>query len=53
MISGLIFAGVDPVHAIRYQIVVMLLCATSLASVIATYAAYQTYFTDKAQLEFE
>ncbi|QTA57670.1 iron export ABC transporter permease subunit FetB [Streptococcus suis] len=55
MMSGLIFAGVDPVHAIRYQIMVMfmLLSATSLASVIASYAAYQTYFTDRAQLEFE
>lgn len=55
MMSGLIFAGVDPVHAIRYQIMVMfmLLSATSLASVLASYAAYQTYFTDKAQLEFE
>ncbi|HFI0213581.1 TPA: iron export ABC transporter permease subunit FetB [Streptococcus suis] len=55
MMSGLIFAGVDPVHAIRYQIMVMfmLLSATSLASVIASYAAYKTYFTDKAQLEFD
>ncbi|HFI0715219.1 TPA: iron export ABC transporter permease subunit FetB [Streptococcus suis] len=55
MMSGLIFAGVDPVHAIRYQIMVMfmLLSATSLASVIASYAAYQTYFTNKAQLEFD
>ncbi|HFI0612519.1 TPA: iron export ABC transporter permease subunit FetB [Streptococcus suis] len=55
MMSGLIFAGVDPVHAIRYQIMVMfmLLSATSLASVIASYSAYKTYFTDKAQLEFD
>ncbi|HFI0936181.1 TPA: iron export ABC transporter permease subunit FetB [Streptococcus suis] len=55
MMSGLIFAGVDPVHAIRYQIMVMfmLLSATSLASVIASYAAYKTYFTDKAQVEFD
>lgn len=55
MMSGLIFAGVDPVHAIRYQIMVMfmLLSATSLASVIASYSAYQTYFTDKVQLEFD
>ena len=55
MMSGLIFAGVDPVAAIRYQIMVMfmLLSATSLASVIASYAAYKSYFTDKAQLEFE
>lgn len=55
MMSGLIFAGVDPVHAIRYQIMVMfmLLSATSLASVIASYAAYQTHFTNKAQVEFD
>ncbi|NQN95358.1 iron export ABC transporter permease subunit FetB [Streptococcus suis] len=55
MMSGLIFAGVDPVNAIRYQIMVMfmLLSATSLASVIASYSAYKTYFTNKAQLEFE
>lgn len=55
MMSGLIFAGVDPVHAIRYQIMVMfmLLSATSLASMIASYAAYKTYFTEKAQLEFQ
>lgn len=55
MMSGLIFAGVDPVHAIRYQIMVMfmLLSATSLASVIASYTAYQTYFTDRAQLKFD
>lgn len=52
MISGLIFAGVDPVEAIRYQIMVMfmLLSATSIASMIASYAAYKTYFNDKAQL---
>ncbi|MGQ7461393.1 ABC transporter permease [Streptococcus suis] len=55
MMSGLIFAGVDSVHAIRYQIMVMfmLLSATSLASVLASYVAYKTYFTDNAQLEFE
>ncbi|HFI0829988.1 TPA: iron export ABC transporter permease subunit FetB [Streptococcus suis] len=55
MMSGLIFAGVDPVQAIRYQIMVMfmLLSATSLASVIASYAAYKTYFTDRTQLDFE
>lgn len=55
MMSGLIFAGVDPVQAIKYQIMVMfmLLSATSIASVIASYAAYKTYFTNKAQLDFE
>lgn len=55
MMSGLIFAGVDPVHAIRYQIMVMfmLLSATSLASVIASYMAYKTYFNAREQLEFK
>lgn len=38
MMSGLIFAGVDPVYAIKYQIMIMfmLLEATSLGSVIAS-----------------
>lgn len=55
MMSGLIFAGVDPIHAIKYQIMVMfmLLSVTSIASVIASYFAYKTYFNDKAQLVFE
>lgn len=55
MMSGLIFAGVDPVHAIKYQIMVMfmLLSATSLAAMISSYLAYKTYFNKKSQLEFE
>lgn len=55
MMSGLIFAGVDPVQAIRYQIMVMfmLLSATSLASVMGSYAAYKTYFNHRAQLHLE
>ncbi|GAB2024415.1 ABC transporter permease [Lactovum odontotermitis] len=46
MMSGLIFAGVDPVYAIKYQIMVMfmLLSATSLGSVIAGNFAYRNYF---------
>ncbi|WP_438832099.1 ABC transporter permease [Streptococcus pluranimalium] len=54
MMSGLIFAGVDPVYAIKYQIMVMfmLLAATSLGSVIASYFAYKTYFNEKMQLDF-
>ena len=53
MMSGLIFAGVDPVHAIKYQIMVMfmLLAATSLGAVIASYFAYQTYFNEQMQLD--
>lgn len=55
MMSGLIFAGVDPVHAIKYQIMVMfmLLSATSLAAMLASYMAYRTYFNQQAQLAFE
>lgn len=52
MMSGLIFAGVDPLRAIKYQIMVtfMLLSATSLASIIAVYMSYSDYFNDREQL---
>lgn len=52
MMSGLIFAGVDPIHAIKYQIMVtfMLLSATSIGSVMATYLAYKSYYNDRMQL---
>lgn len=52
MMSGLIFAGVDPTKAIMYQIMVtfMLLGATSLGSVIACYAAYPQFYNSDLQL---
>lgn len=52
MMSGLIFAGLDPVHAIKYQIMVtfMLLSATSLGSIIGGYFAYKNYFNAYHQL---
>lgn len=52
MMSGLIFAGVDPVFAIKYQIMVvfMLLSATSLASVCSSYIAYRRFFNDEFQI---
>lgn len=52
MMSGLIFAGVDPVHAIKYQILVtfMLLSTTSLGSIIAGYTAYRNYYNEQLQL---
>ncbi|MFD1464713.1 ABC transporter permease [Lapidilactobacillus mulanensis] len=52
MMSGLIFAGVDPVYAIKYQIMVtfMLMSTTSLGSIIAGYAAYKNYFNEHDQL---
>ncbi|AMV69768.1 membrane protein [Pediococcus damnosus LMG 28219] len=53
MMSGLIFAGVDPVRAIKYQIMVtfMLLSATSIGSVIACYLAYRNFYNSRKQLK--
>lgn len=50
--TGLILAGVDPLTAIRYQIVVMymLLAATTLAALAATRAAERTLFDDAHRL---
>lgn len=55
MMSGLIFAGVDPVYAIKYQIMVtfMLLSATGLGAVIAGYLSYRNYFNKRSQLREE
>lgn len=52
MMSGLIFAGIDPVKAIKYQIMVtfMLLGTASLSTIIAGYLAYRRFFTTRAQL---
>ena len=52
MMSGLIFAGVDPTKAIMYQIMVtfMLLASTSIGSVIACYLSYPQYYNDDMQL---
>lgn len=52
MMSGLIFAGVDPVHAIKYQIMVtfMLLSTTGIASLIASYLSYQSFYNERKQL---
>lgn len=52
MMAGLIFAGVDPLKAIKYQIMVtfMLIAATSIASIISVYLTYNSYFNDRDQL---
>ncbi|MFD1549043.1 ABC transporter permease [Levilactobacillus fuyuanensis] len=52
MMSGLIFAGVDPVRAIKYQIMVtfMLMSATSIGSVLACYWAYREFYNERKQL---
>ncbi|CCI86337.1 ABC transporter permease [Lactobacillus gigeriorum] len=54
MMSGLIFAGVNPVNAIKYQIVItfMLLSATGISSVISCYLAYKNYFNERIQLDY-
>ncbi|MEJ5112325.1 iron efflux ABC transporter permease subunit FetB [Erwinia billingiae] len=52
MMSGLIFAGIDPVKAIKYQIMVtfMLLGTASISTIIAGYLAYRRFYTARAQL---
>ncbi|WKF85318.1 ABC transporter permease [Lacticaseibacillus pantheris] len=53
MMSGLIFAGVDPSKAIMYQILVtfMMLATTSISSVIACSLAYRGFFNERLQLQ--
>jgi putative ABC transport system permease protein len=53
MMSGLIIPGIDPVRAIKYQIMVvfMLLCATGISSVFASFMAYKKFFNKYMQLE--
>ena len=45
MMSGLIFAGIDPVKAIKYQIMVtfMLIATASLSTIIAAYLSYRRF----------
>ena len=53
MMSGLMFAGVDPTEAIRYQIVVMfmLISVTAISSFIASYMVYRSFYNEHMQLE--
>jgi putative ABC transport system permease protein len=52
MMSGLIFAGVEPTEAIRYQIVVMfmIIAVTSISSFSASYLAYRQFYNEQKQL---
>lgn len=52
MMTGLILAGTSPINAVRYQIMVtfMLLSTTSIASFIACYLYYTSFFNQKKQL---
>ncbi|MBK0003799.1 iron export ABC transporter permease subunit FetB [Erwinia sp. S38] len=53
MMSGLIFAGIDPVKAIKYQIMVtfMLLGTASLSTIVAGYLASRRFYTARVQLK--
>lgn len=52
MMTGLILAGVSPLMAIRFQILVtfMLLATTAIATGIAAYLGYRGFFTARGQL---
>lgn len=52
MMTGLIFAGVDPLVAIRYQIVItfLMLGISSISSIIASYLTYKQFFNEHHQL---
>ncbi|PZL94813.1 iron export ABC transporter permease subunit FetB [Pantoea graminicola] len=53
MMSGLIFAGIDPLKAIKYQIMVtfMLIGTASLSTIIAVWLSYRRFYNDRAQLK--
>lgn len=53
MMTGLILAGISPLVAIKYQIMVtfMLLSTTAIASFIACYLAYRGFFNERKQLK--
>ncbi|MDD9339289.1 MAG: iron export ABC transporter permease subunit FetB [Providencia heimbachae] len=55
MMSGLIFAGVDPLEAVKYQIMVtfMLLATASLSTILAGYMAYIKFYNQQHQLLIE
>ena len=52
MMTGLIFAGVDPLVAIRYQIVItfLMLGISSISSIIYSYFTYKQFFNEHHQL---
>ncbi|AWS51348.1 MULTISPECIES: iron efflux ABC transporter permease subunit FetB [Providencia] len=52
MMSGLIFAGVDPLQAVKYQIMVtfMLLGTASLSTILAGYMTYTKFYNQRHQL---
>ncbi|HEQ1856591.1 iron export ABC transporter permease subunit FetB [Providencia alcalifaciens] len=55
MMSGLIFAGVDPLQAVKYQIMVtfMLLATASLSTILAGYLTYVKFYNQRHQLRLD
>lgn len=53
MMTGLILAGVSPLTAIKFQIMVtfMLLSASAVSTIIATYLYYKDFFNERKQLK--
>lgn len=53
MMTGLILAGLPPLEAIKFQIMVtfMLLSTTAISSSLACFLAYRSFFTDRKQLK--
>ncbi|HCW46937.1 MAG TPA: hypothetical protein DGH25_06015, partial [Erwiniaceae bacterium] len=51
---GLIFAGIDPMQAIKFQIMVtfMLLGTAAISTIIAAWLGYRRFFNARAQLRF-
>lgn len=52
MMTGLILAGTSPLIAIKFQIMVtfMILSASSVATMMATYLSYRSFFNERKQL---
>lgn len=52
MMTGLILAGISPIQAVRYQILVtfMLLSTTAISSFAACYLSYRGFFNARKQL---
>ena len=51
MMTGLILAGASPLMAIKFQIMVtfMILSSSSIATMMATYLGYKSFFNDRKQ----
>lgn len=52
MMTGLILGGASPIEAIKFQIMVtfMMVSASSLSIIIATYISYKSFFNERKQL---